>query len=494
MKNLHSGKKSTRDIVCQKKPKKRSREFLKNIGLREETDVADDDWKRDECQRSWTTLRDARPRRRSLSSEPGVLLLANIMVISVTASATLAVVRARPPRARPTAAAASREGPRSRSRCVPARRRVTAAAAEEDPLVENVERAAGLLDLIIKETVEQVFVEEAVEEVIPGDDDADADAAATPSSAPAAEVDKEAILRSVVRKHLGELDGSFMAALSAYVQVAESSGDFALLSMLAAIREEVLAAVTGEMQPDIQVVQLVSRLKSREQRVEVLRAAHAGGGTVAGMDVPAASIEAVETVAARLVDEMESQERVPNWQLLWQLLLVRETARQLHPKCDDDGVFGATVVSRSFSPSEIPKAEAAMIKELCVVNESRARRAAALATLDECRALDEARDADGGKIKLKRSTRGFRRRNDTDGGDDGSSSMDVFDVRDVRPGRLIDCVINMRVALAREDADARVVDRLAEIYFECCDVLLEQADKGARSARADEKATQELGE
>ena len=425
--------------------------------------------------------------------EPGVLLLKNIMVTSVTASLTLAAAPARPARAPPTAAAASR-GPRSRSRCVPARRRVAAAAAEEDPLVENVERAAGLLDLIIKETVEQVFVEEAAEEVIPGDDDADADAAASPSSAPAAEVDKEAILRSVVRKHLGELDGSFMAALSAYVQVAESSGDFALLSMLAAIREEVLAAVTGEMQPDIQVVQLVSRLKSREQRVEVLRAAHAGGGTVAGMDVPAASIEAVETVAARLVDEMESQERVPNWQLLWQLLLVRETARQLHPKCDDDGVFGATVVSRSFSPSEIPKAEAAMIKELCVVNESRARRAAALATLDECRALDEARDADGGKIKLKRSTRGFRRRNDTDGGDDGSSSMDVFDVRDVRPGRLVDCVINMRVALAREDADARVVDRLAEIYFECCDVLLEQADKGARSARADEKATQELGE
>jgi hypothetical protein len=338
-----------------------------------------------------------------------------------------------------------------------------------------------------------------VEEVIPGDDDDDADAAASPSSAPAAEVDKEAILRSVVRKHLGELDGSFMAALSAYVQVAESSGDFALLSMLAAIREEVLAAVTGEMQPDIQVVQLVSRLKSREQRVEVLRAAHAGGGTVAGMDVPAASIEAVETVAARLVDEMESQERVPNWQLLWQLLLVRETARQLHPKCDDHGVFASTVVSRSFSPSEIPKAEAAMIKELCVVNESDKRRANVAATLDECRALDEARDADGGKIKLKPSTRGFTRRASNDSGDNNdpstaSSSMDVFDVRDVRPGRLVDCVINMRVALKRDDADARVVNRLADVYFECCDVILEQADKGARSMQADEKARQELGE
>jgi hypothetical protein len=55
-------------------------------------------------------------------------------------------------------------------------------------------------------------------------------------------------------------------------------------------------------------------------------------------------------------------------------------------------------------------------------------------------------------------------------------------------------VINMRVALARDDADARVVDRLADVYFECCDVVLEQADKGARSARADEKARQELGE
>jgi hypothetical protein len=72
--------------------------------------------------------------------------------------------------------------------------------------------------------------------------------------------------------------------------------------------------------------------------------------------------------------------------------------------------------------------------------------------------------------------------------------MDVFDVRDVRPGRLVDCVINMRVALKRDDADARVVNRLADVYFECCDVILEQADKGARSMQADEKARQELGE
>jgi hypothetical protein len=142
-----------------------------------------------------------------------------------------------------------------------------------------------------------------------------------------------------------------LAAISAYVQVAESSGDFGLLSLLAAIREEVLAAVSGEMQPDIQVVQLVARLASKEDRLEVLRAAHRGGGSAAGFNIPGAPIEKVENTAARLVDEMELQEHVPNWQLLYQLLLVRETARQLHPNADDFGMYGTTILSSSFSPS-----------------------------------------------------------------------------------------------------------------------------------------------
>ena len=78
--------------------------------------------------------------------------------------------------------------------------------------------------------------------------------------------------------------------------------------------------------------------------------------------------------------------------------------------------------------------------------------------------------------------------------EDRDKGMDVFDVRDVRPGRLIDCIINMRVALRKEDADARVVDRLADIYFEACDVVLEQADKGAKQMEADERLGKEMGE
>ena len=270
----------------------------------------------------------------------------------------------------------------------------------------------GLLDLIIKETVEQVFVEE-LEVVIPGDDDVDADDAASPSSAPAAEVDKEAILRSVVRKHLGELDGLFMAAPPAYVQVAESRGDFALLSMLAAIREEVLAAVTGEMQPDIQVVQLVSRLKSREQRVEVLRAArHPAAGPWPGC------------ASRRRPSPVERSPR--GWSTRWNrrsaagtgtkaAVAARcwssETAR-CAPAVRDDGVFGATVVSRSCSPSEIPKAEAAMIKELCVVNESLARRARARRAGRVPRAGRGARRRGGAAPQAVRPTLGVPGEND----------------------------------------------------------------------------------
>lgn len=218
---------------------------------------------------------------------------------------------------------------------------------------------------------------------------------------------------------------------------------------------------------------------------------------VPGFDVPAAPIEKVENTAARLVDEMELQEHVPNWQLLYQLLLVRETARQLHPKADDLGVYGTTIISSSFSPSEIPKAEAALIKELCVVNEALARRAFIMDKFEQCRELDEYRDADGGKIKLRRTARGFAPRREDLGsgggeGERGDQGMDVFDVRDIRPGRLIDCVINMRVALQLEKADQRIVDRLSAMYFEACDVVLEQADRGVKKALAEERVRKEL--
>ena len=361
-----------------------------------------------------------------------------------------------------------------------------------------------MLDKIINETVQVIFIEEAVEEV------SDAQAASADGGdalnggtkmTERPGVNKEVVLKNVVLKYLPELDGSFLAAVGAYVQVAESSGDFALLSLLAAIREEVLAAVSGEMRPDVQVVQLVSRLKSPEDRLEVLRAAHRGGGKAAGYDVPNAPIESVENAAARVVDELEMNENVPSWQLLYQLLLTRETTRQLHPNADELGVYSKTVTSGSFSPSEIPRAEANLIKELSVINDAFKRRAHLSAILDECRGLDEeaassAGRANGGKVKLKRTARGFSPPGLVEpgagGGGEGGGTLNVFDIRDIRPGRLIDSVLNMRVALMRDDGDERVIGRLTELYFECCDVVLETCDR--ENAQLEARAAKEMAD
>ena len=42
----------------------------------------------------------------------------------------------------------------------------------------------------------------------------------------------------------------------------------------------------------------------------------------------------------------------------------------------------------------------------------------------------------------------------------GPCGWDVFDVRDLRPGRLLDSIINMRVALTIDKQDPRLTERL----------------------------------
>jgi len=54
-----------------------------------------------------------------------------------------------------------------------------------------------------------------------------------------------------------------------------------------------------------------------------------------------------------------------------------------------------------------------------------------------------------------------------------------LDSRDLRPGRFIDSVINLRVSLLREGEESTpVVTRLGEIYYEMCDVVMENANVG----------------
>ena len=344
--------------------------------------------------------------------------------------------------------------------------------AEGDETAKRIDAASAVLDAIIRETVQGIFVEEAATEVL--NEASEAEHRETPAET----VDKRAVLRSVVQSHFEELDGSFLAALGAYVRASEASGDLQLVSLLNAIKEETLATVTDSFTDEIKVVQLVARLKSNEERFEVIRTAHRGGGRVLGdVEVPAVSVEKIERAAAQLVDELELQEQIPNWDLLYQVIVVRETARQLSKHVDETGVYSETVLSGSFAPSELPKAESTLIKELVTVNTVAQRRALLAKILDETKEkLDqEAQDAHGsdGKIKLKATTRGFQPRIER------ASNVTGLDTRDLRPGRFIDSVINLRASLIRESSDSKpVIARLGEIYYEACDVVMENANVG----------------
>ena len=342
------------------------------------------------------------------------------------------------------------------------------ADGDDDETIARVNAASEVLDKIIRETVEAIFVEEAATEVF------NEVSETGERETPAESVDKRAILRGVVRSHFEELDGSFLAALGAYVQASEASGDLQLVSLLNAIKEETLATVTDSLTDEMQVVQLVARLKNSEERFEVIRAAHQGGGRVLGdVDVPGVSVEKIERAAAQLVDELELQEPVPNWELLYQVIIVRETARQLSKFVDASGVYSEMVISGSFSPSELPKTESALIKELVTVSTMAQRRATLAQKFDETRKEHDAefKNAADGRVKLKSTTRGFQPRS--------SQGSAGFQSRDLRPGRFIDSVINLRTSLLREGSGSEpVVARLGQIYFEACDVIMEKANVG----------------
>jgi hypothetical protein len=393
---------------------------------------------------------------------------------------------------------------------------VVEAKREEDFVKENVDNAAKVLDSIIKETVEQIFVDEVSEEVFDEVDELSSNEKKTTASSSferekkrRKEMEKEQMrvktLKSVVKSKFNELDGTFLSVLGAYIKQAEMKDDMPLLSLLQAIKEETLQAVTVEMQPEMQVVQLVARLMRAEDRAEVLKIAHKGGGRAKCLSVydgeevedpteeekdetsredyvPKADIDDVERAAAQLCDEMELREVVPSWNLLYQIILARESARQMSPKSDSLGVYSEIVISGAFAPSELPKAEAALIRKLVQTDDANKRREMLFEAMESARienekASEEARKQhEEGKIKLTKTTRGFNQREEL--------TDEELMLKDLRPGRMIDCLINLRCSLLDDERvkergeQAVVAERMAVMYFEVCDLVLKNANGG----------------
>ena len=71
--------------------------------------------------------------------------------------------------------------------------------AEDDETAKRVDAASAVLDAIIRETVQGIFVEEAATEVL--NEASEAEHRETPAET----VDKRAVLRSVVQSHFEEL-------------------------------------------------------------------------------------------------------------------------------------------------------------------------------------------------------------------------------------------------------------------------------------------------
>ena len=97
---------------------------------------------------------------------------------------------------------------------------------------ENVDNAAKVLDSIIKETVEQIFVDEVSEEVFEEVDELSNDDDESESASKSFEREKRRrkemekeqmrvrILKSVVKSKFNELDGTFLSVLGAYIKQA----------------------------------------------------------------------------------------------------------------------------------------------------------------------------------------------------------------------------------------------------------------------------------
>ena len=232
------------------------------------------------CEEDGGNAPDGRTRARGLGrgdderqtvAMPTVLMATTTVASCVASSASTSASTSR----RGTVAVVTRRIGRGRSAARPPPRASTESEgeAEDDETAKRVDAASAVLDAIIRETVQGIFVEEAATEVL--NEASEAEHRETPAET----VDKRAVLRSVVQSHFEELDGSFLAALGAYVRASEASGDLQLVSLLNAIKEETLATVTDSFTDEIKVVQLVARLKSNEERFEVIRTAHGGGWT-----------------------------------------------------------------------------------------------------------------------------------------------------------------------------------------------------------------------
>lgn len=235
-----------------------------------------------------------------------------------------------------------------------------ALSPEDQAIKEQIDKAARMLNSMMEEIHQEAFVSGAVSEV----------------TGQAPEVTEAEAIRKAVASRLDQLDEAFLMALGAYIGAAEEQGDEALAGRLSRIQQQVLQDVSKRLPPEMQILDVVLRLLSRNERMSILRQAASGQG---GNDVPPCDIKRVRGAALQLVSDMEEQDAIPDRRLLARLCIAREEIAEVvaeqqyaNRSGSTDDMYESNMVLHNQS---VPKASVAFLKELLTMSDEAKRKA-----------------------------------------------------------------------------------------------------------------------
>eukprot|EP00963_Diacronema_lutheri_P013935 scaffold2848_cov352-Pavlova_lutheri.AAC.26 len=305
-------------------------------------------------------------------------------------------------------------------------------------LEAEVGRARKLLDEIIEEATQELFVEETTAEAL----------------GEPCEFDMGNALQGAVRKRAVSLDNVFMNTLSSYITVVEREGPRQILEILLQIREFAVEAVRENMPPELKWVDTLVRVAEPDERRKLLKFA------LEKTDGAEVDLASMAQAAGQLIDDMETRPEVGDRKLLVRLCSVRELARDL---CTTE------VKPVQFPEAQVPRHEASFIKELMSVGGTNLKetRQALLS-----RAFDNDWSGAGGISEQDiRPSRGMVKRGSWEKHEEPDERMKVM----VRPGRFMDC-LDVFIKNSAESPDSKRRERLQAIRGEAIAVLERLSD------------------
>ncbi|KAF5838144.1 hypothetical protein DUNSADRAFT_3339 [Dunaliella salina] len=262
----------------------------------------------------------------------------------------------------------------------------------------SVNRAAGVLEEVLNDILQELLVDQA----------------ASYLTEESPELNEMEAVRNAVIQRIELLDANFLAALNGYIQVASLRPNDGMLSLLLALRDEVLRQVSMRLPPTARVMDAALQLMYKDNRVHLLKTAidwqrtsstgmeqveptaSASAAEVAGSSGPAdqASTATIDVQAgddsdqeaahmkellAELPAGVDADSMVATSRLLARMCLVREEVRWLDQEqnftssssssTEDEDSKKRRVSSAYFARSNVPQRCIAYLKGLLVLND-----------------------------------------------------------------------------------------------------------------------------